>query len=70
MRLGVYSGWYNTNLGGLNNQNGSGDYWSSTVLSTNNALNLGFYSTVVLPGTGTPGKFTGNAVRCVLDPRA
>ena len=58
----VYTG--NVN-GGLNNRGNAGLYWTSTVADADTAYDLYFINNNVSPGTTTPRKYTGRAVRCI-----
>lgn len=61
--LGLYSG--NSNAtGGLNNQGGNGNFWSSTSNSLTNARNLNFNATNANPQNNN-NKFNGFTVRCL-----
>ena len=61
---GIFSGlWYV----GFVNQGSYGVYWSSTAYSSTLAGYLYFYSSSVYPGGLNSDKYTGFAVRCVMD---
>ena len=59
----IYSGYVSG--GSLNFRGSNGTYWSSTAYSSSTAYTLGFYSSVVGPGTGDGNKYYGRAIRCV-----
>ena len=59
----LYSGYVNGSS--LNNRGSNGSFWSSTAISSNDAYNLGFFSSGVYPGTGYNFKYYGRTVRCV-----
>ena len=63
--LGVYSGFYHSDFGGLTDQGSAAGYWSSTVNSATNAYYLDLNATRVFPA-GNDTKIRGRAVRCVL----
>ena len=62
---GVFSGYWNN---GFLNQGAHGFYWSSTAYFSTSAWGLSFDSSYVLPGyNGSHAKYTGFAIRCVMD---
>ena len=62
---GVFSGrWVN----GFGFQGSGGYYWSSTAYSSTSASYLSFSGSSVYPGNVSSVKYSGFAVRCVMDP--
>ena len=62
----VYSGNYRWHTGRLYSQSNNGRYWSSTVVSSASAYNLGTWSSAVRPAD-TDIKAGGYAVRCIFE---
>ena len=52
--------------GSLSNAGFSGNYWSSTVVSSSNAFQLSFYSGYVSPASDN-GRGVGYSVRCLAE---
>ena len=61
---GVFSGRWGSGFGV---QGSVGEYWSSTALSSTDALDLFFNSSYVNPGNSARRKYFGFAIRCVMD---
>lgn len=65
---GAWSGVFSGRWGGSFSSQGSrGYYWSSTASSSTDARNLTFYSSNVNPDNSRYGRYSGLAVRCVMD---
>jgi len=64
----VYSG--NVNSGSVGLRGSYGLYWSSTANSSYYTYYLYFHSSRVYPGTNDGNKYSGMAIRCVMDAAA